>query len=136
MILLTKKGKKAADTALVPCCAFGGANSERWWAWQKKFLKGLWLVVTSMGNWKGVTSLIIVWLILSGIGVAIVGFIIQNTWLVGVGLGIFAFWAGPGTPLMLVVVAIAMIVQRYIFQDRSVSVANIKAKFKEAFKKD
>lgn len=109
---------------------------KRWWAWQKKFLKGLWLVVTSMGNWKGVTSLIIVWLILSGIGIAIVGFIIQNTWLVGVGLGIFAFWAGPGTPLMLVVVAIAMIVQRYIFQDRSVSVANIKAKFKEAFKKD
>ena len=41
---------------------------KRWWAWQKKFLKGLWLVVTSMGNWKGVTSLII-----------------QNTWLVGVG---------------------------------------------------
>ena len=98
---------------------------KRWWVWQKKFLKGLWLVVTSMGNWKGVTSLIIVWLILSGIGVAIVGFIIQNTWLVG-----------PGTPLMLVVVAIAMVVQRYIFQDRSVSVANIKAKFKEAFKKD
>lgn len=109
---------------------------KRWWVWQKKFLKGLWLVVKSMGNWKGVISLIIVWLILSGIGIAIVGFVVQNKWLVGVGLGIFAFWAGPGTPLMLVVVAFAMVVQRYIFQDRSVSVANIKAKFKEAFKKD
>jgi len=109
---------------------------KKWWRWFVNFWKGIWAIVKSMGSWKGVTSLIIVWLILSGIGVAIVGFIIQNTWLVGVGLGIFAFWAGPGTPLMLVVVAIAMVVQRYIFQDRSVSVANIKAKFKEAFKKD
>lgn len=109
---------------------------KKWWHWFVNFWKGIWIIVKSMGNWKGVTSLIIVWLIISGSGVALVGFILQNAWLIGVGTSIYTFWLLPLTPMIPINIALAMVVQRFIFQDRNVSIKSIKEKFKEAFKKE
>lgn len=98
------------------------------------FFKGLWLIIKSMGNWRGILSLAIVWISISGVGIAVIGFIINNNWLKGIGATIFAFWAGPFTPLIPLTIALAMLMQRYIFRDKSVSFTSIKEKFKEAFK--
>lgn len=109
---------------------------KKFWNKTKLFFKGLWAVVKSMGNWKGVLSLLIVWLVLSGVGLAIVGFIVKNKWLIGIGGSVFAFWAGPFTPLIPLTIAIAMLVQRYIFRDKNVSIKMIREKFKEVKEKD
>jgi len=109
---------------------------KKWWHWFVNFWKGIWAIVKSMGSWKGVVSLILVWLIISGSGVALVGFILQNAWLIGVGTSIYTFWLLPLTPMIPINIALAMVVQRFIFQDRNVSIKSIKEKFKEAFKKE
>lgn len=109
---------------------------KRWWDWWVRFWKGIWAVVKSMGNWKGVLSLLIVWLVLSGVGLAMVGFIVKNKWLIGIGGSVFAFWTGPFTPLIPLTIAIAMLVQRYIFRDKNVSIKMIREKFKEVKEKD
>lgn len=109
---------------------------RRWWIWFVRFWKGIWAVVKSMGNWKGVLSLLIVWLLISGSGVALIGFILQNGWLIGLGTTIYGFWLLPATPLIAINIALAMLVQRFVFQDRNVTWQSIKSKFKEAFAKE
>lgn len=109
---------------------------KRWWRWFVNFWKGIWAVVKSMGNWKGVLSLLIVWLLISGSGVSLLGVIIANTWLIGIGATIYGFWLLPLTPLVPINIGIAMLMQRYVFRDKNVSFKAIKAKFKEAFKGD
>lgn len=109
---------------------------RRWWNWFVRFWKGIWAVVKSMGNWKGVLSLLIVWLLISGSGVALIGFILQNGWLIGLGTTIYGFWLLPATPLIAINIALAMLVQRFVFQDRNVTWQSIKSKFKEAFAKE
>jgi len=97
----------------------------------KGFCKGIWAVVKSMGNWRGVLSLFIVWLIISGAGLIILGFIIRNNWLKGIGITMYAFWLGPFTPLIPINIGLAMLMQRFIFRDKSVSMESIKEKFRE-----
>ncbi len=109
---------------------------RRWWNWFVRFWKGIWAVVKSMGNWKGVLSLLIVWLLISGSGVALIGFILQNGWLIGLGTTIYGFWLLPATPLIAINIALAMLVQRFVFQDRNVTWQSIRSKFKEAFTKE
>ncbi len=109
---------------------------RRWWIWFVRFWKGIWAVVKSMGNWKGVLSLLIVWLLISGSGVALIGFILQNGWLIGLGTTIYGFWLLPATPLIAINIAFAMLVQRFVFQDRNVTWQSIRSKFKEAFAKE
>ena len=98
------------------------------------FWKGIWNVIKSMSNWKGVLSLILVWLIISGAGLILIGFIVGNVWLIGVGTSIYTFWLAPLTPLIPINIALALFVQRFIFRDKSVSIENIKQKFKEVKK--
>lgn len=95
--------------------------------WFIRFWKGIWAIIKSMGNWKGVTSLIITWLIISGSGVSIVGILIANAWLIGIGATIYGFWLLPLTPLIPINIAIAMLIQRFIFRDKNVSFNVIKA---------
>ena len=97
----------------------------------KRFCKRIWAVVKSMGNWRGVLSLFIVWLIISGAGLIILGFIIRNNWLKGIGITMYAFWLGPFTPLIPINIGLAMLMQRFIFRDKSVSMESIKEKFRE-----
>jgi|SRR5690554_282294 len=105
------------------------------WRYFINFWKGIWAVIKSMGNWRGVLSLLIVWLVVSGAGLVVLGFIFQNNWLKGIGLTIYAFWLGPFTPLIPLIIALAMVVQRFVFLDRNVSYKNVKEKFQIAFSK-
>ena len=89
-----------------------------------------------MGNWKGVLSLLIVWVLISGSGVALVGFILQNGWLIGLGTTIYGFWLLPATPLIAINIGLAMVLQRFVFQDKNVTLKSIKTKFNEAFSKE
>jgi hypothetical protein len=102
----------------------------------KRFLVGIWRVVKGMGNIKGVFSLLVVWLVFSGVGLALVGLIFRNGYLIGLGGLIFGFWAAPFTPLIPLCIAVAMLFQRYVLRDKSVGWTQIKKKFKEAFEKD
>jgi N6-L-threonylcarbamoyladenine synthase len=107
-------------------------------AWRAfaNFWKGIWEIVKSMGNWRGVLSLLIVWLIISGSGIFVLGFVFNNTLLKGIGIAMYAFWLGPFTPLIPLNIALAMVVQRFVFLDKNVSWKSIKEKFRETFKED
>lgn len=89
-----------------------------------------------MGSIRGVIALILVWIIISGSGVSLLGLILKNGYLIGLGATIYAFWLAPLTPLIPITLAISMIIQRYVFRDKRVGWSNIKNQFKEAFKKD
>lgn len=102
----------------------------------KRFWIGVWRVVKQMGSIRGVISLILVWFLISGVGLALVGALFKNGYLIGLGGLIFGFWAGPFTPLIPINIAIAMIIQRYVLRDKRVGWTNIKNQFKEAFEKD
>ncbi len=43
----------------------------------------------------------------------------------------YAFWLGPFTPLIPINIGLAMLMQRFIFRDKSVSMESIKEKFRE-----
>ena len=102
----------------------------------KRFWIGIWRVIKQMGSIRGVISLILVWFLISGVGLALVGALFKNGYLIGLGGLIFGFWAGPFTPLIPINIAIAMLFQRYVLRDKSIGWSNIKNQFKEAFKKD
>lgn len=102
----------------------------------KKFWKGVWIIIKQMGSVRGVMALVLVWLIMSGSGISLIGIIFRNGYLIGLGAAIYAFWLAPLTPMIPLNIAIAMLVQRYIFRDKRIGLTNIKEQFKEAFKKD
>jgi len=100
------------------------------------FWKGIWNIIKSMKGGRGILSLLLVWLIISGAGLIILGYILAIPTLRTIGYSMYIFWLGPMTPLMPLTIALALIVQRFIFQDRSISVKNIKQQFKKAFEKE
>lgn len=106
--------------------------------WFYKVLLALWKIVKSMKGWKGVTSLVISFMLFAGWAyiMAAVGWVIGNTWMMGVGAAVILFWIGPFTPLFGIVIAFALIIQRFVFLDKSISWQNIKEKFREAFRKE
>src|SRR5678816_4275935 len=86
----------------------------------KRFFFFFWHVIKGMENIKGLFSLIVVWLVLSGVGLALVGVLFRNGYLIGLGGLIFGFWAAPFTPLIPLCIAVAMLFQRYVLRDKSV----------------
>src|SRR5678816_565699 len=101
-----------------------------------RFLKGLWNVIKSMGNLKGVLALLITWLIISGSGLIILGFIFAIPKLTFIGTSIYAFWLLPLTPLIPINIGIAVLVQKYVFRDKNVSWENIKKQFAKVREKE
>ncbi len=93
--------------------------------------KAIWELLKQMGSIKGVISFSIVWIILSGVGLMIIGFIIRNAYLKYIGGIIFLFWLGPMTPLVPLVIALALVFQRYVLRDKSVGIYIIKESFKK-----
>jgi len=71
-----------------------------------------------MRSVRGVIALLITWLTLSGVGLIIIGFIIKNAWLIGVGTAMWLFWLAPLTPLIPITLAVAVFIKRYIFRDK------------------
>jgi len=90
----------------------------RFWELFKSFWKLVWKLVLEMRSVRGVIALLITWLTLSGVGLIIIGFIIKNAWLIGVGTAMWLFWLAPLTPLIPITLAVAVFIKRYILRDK------------------
>ncbi|MCK9236119.1 MAG: hypothetical protein WC225_02130 [Acholeplasmataceae bacterium] len=88
--------------------------------WARFFLF-VWEMIKSMSNVRGVIALFISYMIYQGWAVVflIVGIITKNAWLIGVGGAVIAFWVGPGTPTIPLVIVTAFFIKRYLLFDRS-----------------
>ena len=86
----------------------------------KKFFKGLLRLIKSMGSIKGLISLFISFMIYVGwaIVLLIIGIIIGDAWLISVGTGTILFWAGPFTPMWMLIIGTAIFIQRFILRDK------------------
>lgn len=97
---------------------------------------GIFKLMKQMGNWRGLISLLISWLILSGSGLIILGLILKIKALTTIGIAMYAFWLGPFTPLIPIMIGFALVLQRVVFRDKNVKKDKIIALFQEAFKKE
>lgn len=70
---------------------------RKMWQWLKKLAKQLTDPFTFV-------VFGVLWVIVSGAGILVVGVILQNYWLIGVATTIIAFWVAPFTPLILLLI--------------------------------
>lgn len=101
-------------------------------AW--KTLKTLVIIAIQLGI-KGIPSILLAWFLISGSGLFIVGVIVKNATLKIIGATIYAFWLTP-IPLNLFIIAVALVIQRYIFRDKTVTFGMIKESFRKGFSKN
>lgn len=92
------------------------------------------IIITLQLGIKGIPSILLSWLLISGSGLIGLGFILNNNKLKVIGLTIYAFWLTP-IPLNLFIIAVALAIQRFIFRDKGVSPDMIKNAFKKGFGK-
>lgn len=104
------------------------------------FFKSIWqLIKRFFTSWKGIVSLIISFILYVGWALAfiIIGFISKNAWYYSTGMAVVAFWAGPFTPMWLLIVVSAMLFQRYIFFDKkAMSIKEIISYYKSELEKE
>lgn len=83
----------------------------------KTFFIMVWEVITTMKTLRGLISLFISYMIFHGWAVLffIIGSITGNGWLIGIGSAVILFWFGPGTPVIPLILVVALIIQRYVF---------------------
>ena len=114
-------------------------NPATWFVLEELFIfifktfKTLILIMLQLGI-KGIPSILLSWLLISGSGLIGLGFILGNNKLKVIGLTIYAFWLTP-IPLNLFTIAVALAIQRFIFRDKGVSPDMIKNAFKKGFGK-
>lgn len=114
-------------------------NPATWFVLEELFIfifktfKTLILIMLQLGI-KGIPSILLSWLLISGSGLIGLGFILNNNKLKVIGLTIYAFWLTP-IPLNLFIIAVALAIQRFIFRDKGVSLDMIKNAFKKGFVK-
>lgn len=104
------------------------------------FFKSLWQFIKQFfTSWKGVLSFIISFMFWTGWAIAfvVIGIIFSNAWLYSTGTTVILFWAGPFTPMWLLIVSTALVLQRYVFRDKkSMGWKEIKAYWKDEIKKE
>lgn len=104
------------------------------------FFKSLWQFIKQFfTSWKGVLSFIISFMFWTGWAIAfvVIGIIFGNAWLYSTGTTVILFWAGPFTPMWLLIVSTALVLQRYVFRDKkSMGWKEIKAYWKDEIKKE
>lgn len=104
------------------------------------FFKSIWQFIKRFfTSWKGIVSLIISFTLYVGWALAfiVIGFISSNAWYYSTGMAVVAFWAGPFTPMWLLIVSTALVLQRYVFRDKkSMGWKEIKAYWKDEIKKE
>ena len=104
------------------------------------FFKGIWQFIKRFfTSWKGIVSLIISFTLYVGWALAfiVIGFISSNAWYYSTGMAVVAFWAGPFTPMWGLIIATALVVQRYVFRDKnSMGWKEIKAYYKAENEKE
>jgi hypothetical protein len=98
----------------------------------KTFFIMVWEVITTMKTLKGLLSLLISYMLFHGWAVLffIIGTISGNAWLIGIGSAVILFWFGPGTPVIPLILVVALIIQRYVFFE-STHQMSIKDKWEE-----
>ncbi len=85
------------------------------------FFKGIWQFIKRFfTSWKGIVSFIISFSLYVGWAIAfvVIGIIFGNAWLYSTGTTVVLFWAGPFTPMWLLIVSTALVLQRYVFRDK------------------
>lgn len=106
----------------------------------RQTLKGMWVLFKELfkqlNNWKGWLSFGIVWLVLSGAGLFVVGFVLKSHLLKTIAITIIVFWSSAGTPLIPITLAIALLIQKYIFKQRDINIQIYKDLIKESIKVD
>ncbi len=104
------------------------------------FFKGIWQFIKRFfTSWKGVVSFIISLMFWVGWAIAfvVIGIIFGNAWLYSTGTTVILFWAGPFTPMWLLIVSTALVLQRYIFRDKkSMGWKEIKQYWKDEIRKE
>lgn len=104
------------------------------------FFKSLWQFIKRFfTSWKGVVSFIISLMFWVGWAIAfvVIGIIFGNAWLYSTGTTVILFWAGPFTPMWLLIVSTALVLQRYVFRDKnSMGWKEIKQYWKDEIKKE
>lgn len=77
----------------------------------------VWEVARTMKTLRGLISLFISYMIFHGWAVLffIIGTITGNGWLIAIGSAVIIFWFGPGTPVIPLILIVALMIQRYIF---------------------
>lgn len=71
------------------------------------------------------------------IAFVVIGIIFGNAWLYSTGTTVILFWAGPFTPMWLLIVSTALVLQRYVFRDKkSMGWKEIKQYWKDEIKKE
>lgn len=104
------------------------------------FFKSLWQFIKRFfTSWKGVVSFIISFMFWTGWAIAfvVIGIIFGNAWLYSTGTTVILFWAGPFTPMWLLIVSTALVLQRYAFRDKkSMGWKEIKQYWKDEIKKE
>lgn len=104
------------------------------------FFKGIWQFIKRFfTSWKGIVSFIISFSLYVGWAIAfvVIGIIFGNAWLYSTGTTVILFWAGPFTPMWLLIVSTALVLQRYIFRDKkSMGWKEIKQYWKDEIKKE
>lgn len=103
---------------------------KKLWEITKRVLKTTWFTLKAMNNWMGRITLILVWVVLSGAGTYILGWILRSKILRNISLLVMAFWAGPWTPLIPITIVVSVFIRSVIFRDPSVSVEMIMKEFK------
>ena len=91
-------------------------------------------ILKKMNNWRGRLAVVLTWLAISGSGIYLVGLVLGNPYLKGLGIFVYGVWLLPLTPLMWITIGLALIVQRFLFFDKSVKGSEIVKVFKQAFK--
>lgn len=85
--------------------------------WIIKFFKALWnFIVTNLKDRTTLIIFIIVFLLFSSPIILgyLLGFIFQNGWLIGIATGYLAIWAGPGTPVIPLILLITLAIRKII----------------------
>jgi hypothetical protein len=104
------------------------------------FFKGIWQFIKRFfTSWKGIVSFIISFSLYVGWAIAfvVIGIIFGNAWLYSTGTTVVLFWAGPFTPMWLLIVSTALVLQRYVFRDKkSMGWKEIKQYWKDEIKKE
>ena len=104
------------------------------------FFKGIWQFIKRFfTSWKGIISFIISFSLYVGWAIAfiVIGIIFGNAWLYSTGTTVVLFWAGPFTPMWLLIVSTALVLQRYVFRDKkSMGWKEIKAYWKDEIRKE
>lgn len=94
----------------------------RWlWRFTKKIALLVWDLIKTMKTWRGILALFISFMVFCGWAYVFIflGTILKIHWMSYSGGLVAAFWAGPFTPLIPIVLVVALLIQRYVFFDRT-----------------